>query len=203
VLVELVSTSTSPQKSIASILKWRSGIGAAVAKAFVQSKCTKLAITDLNEDTLAFTKSNISQLNHHIEVLAIPGDITEETFVKSFAARVVEKFGRIDYAVNCAGVNAPSLRTHETDLDLFEHVNRVNYRGVWLAGRAWITQMLTQDPLPEHNEQRGAIVHIASQLGLIARPNAGTSVFPPPSSSHVYLSKLDTQHRTAPPKPQS
>ena len=137
------------------------------------SNCTKLAITDLNQDTLDFTKDSLLKLNPSIEVLAIAGDISDEAFVKSLAEQIVAKFGRIDYAVNCAGVNAPSLRTHETELDLFEHINRVNYRGVWLAGRAWITQMLQQKPLEEHKEQRGAIVHIASQLGLIARPTAG------------------------------
>ena len=33
--------------------------------------------------------------------------------------------------------------------------------------------MLKQQPLAEQPKQRGAIVNIASQLGLVARPGAG------------------------------
>lgn len=39
--------------------------------------------------------------------------------------------------------------------------------------RAAISQMLQQDPLAEHPKQRGAIVNVASQLGIVARPGAG------------------------------
>jgi short-subunit dehydrogenase len=39
-----------------------------------------------------------------------------------------------------------------------------------------LTQMLKQEPLPTHDWRkgnRGAIVNIASQLGLVSRPSAG------------------------------
>ncbi|KIW05531.1 uncharacterized protein PV09_03411 [Verruconis gallopava] len=148
------------------------GIGSAVAKAFVDSNCNKIVISDLNEDSLAYTRKTLQAARPSAEILAVVGNIADEVFVKKLAEEAVKAFGRIDYAVNCAGVNAPSLRSHETSLELFDHINNVNYRGCWLSERAWISQMLTQDPLPEHVEQRGAIVNIASQLGLIARPNA-------------------------------
>jgi NAD(P)-dependent dehydrogenase (short-subunit alcohol dehydrogenase family) len=153
----------------------RPGIGSAVVKAFVTSGCTRIVITDLNETTLSQTRDALLSISPDIDVLAVAGDITEEDIVKSLTEKAVKHFGRIDYAVNCAGVNAPSLRSHETPLSLFDHVNNANYRGCWLSSRAWISQMLTQEPLAEHPKQRGAIVSIASQLGSIARPNASKS----------------------------
>jgi hypothetical protein len=36
--------------------------------------------------------------------------------------------------------------------------------------------MLKQEPMKEHPRQRGSIVNIASQLGIVARPGAGKFV---------------------------
>lgn len=89
---------------------------------------------------------------------------------------VVCKFGRLDYAVNCAGILGDSLRSTETDTVDFDRITNINYRGCWLSSRAELRQMLKQDPLPSHDPdrepQRGSIVNIASQLGIVARPAA-------------------------------
>ena len=48
-----------------------------------------------------------------------------------------------------------------------------------MCGRAQLKQMLEQDPLSTHDGRpgnRGAIVHIASQLGVVSRSNAGESI---------------------------
>jgi hypothetical protein len=37
--------------------------------------------------------------------------------------------------------------------------------------------MLKQEPMEEQPKQRGSIVNIASQLGIVARPGAGQSYF--------------------------
>ncbi|KAI1095254.1 NAD(P)-binding protein [Rostrohypoxylon terebratum] len=148
------------------------GIGAAVARAFVRSGCTRLAITDLNPRTLAQTKSAILSINPRAQVLARDGDITSESFVRSFAADLLTRFSRLDYSVHCAGILGASLRTHETSLDDYERVAGVNWKGVWLASRAALAQMLVQEPLDAHPGQRGALVNIASQLGIVARPTA-------------------------------
>lgn len=95
--------------------------------------------------------------------------------MSSFTDSAAEEFSRIDYAVNCAGILGQSLRSHETAVSDFDLINRVNYRGSWLVSRAALAHMLKQDALSEspHPRQRGAIVNIASQLGIIARPGAG------------------------------
>ncbi|TVY35708.1 3-oxoacyl-[acyl-carrier-protein] reductase [Lachnellula occidentalis] len=54
-------------------------------------------------------------------------------------------------------------------------VNNINYRGCWLSSRAELAQMVRQEPLPSHDGrpgERGSVVNIASQLGVVGRPNA-------------------------------
>lgn len=104
------------------------------------------------------------------------GNVADDHFAESFITDVVSEFGRVDYAVNCAGVLGESLRSTETSLAEFDRVNDINYRGCWLCSRAELAQMVKQDPLPSHDPdrppQRGAVVNIASQLGIVGRPTA-------------------------------
>lgn len=86
----------------------------------------------------------------------------------------VQSFGRLDYAVNCAGIIGDNKISTESSLEAFDKLNDVNYRGCWLCSRAELKAMLDQDPLPSHDPrrppQRGSIVNIASQLGIVGRP---------------------------------
>jgi NAD(P)-dependent dehydrogenase (short-subunit alcohol dehydrogenase family) len=104
------------------------------------------------------------------------GNIADDQFADQFVHEVVEEFGRVDYAVNCAGVIGKSMRSAETAIEEFDRVNNVNYRGCWLSSRAELRQMASQDGLPSHDpnrpSQRGAVVNVASQLGIVSRPGA-------------------------------
>ncbi|KAL2356297.1 oxidoreductase [Cryomyces antarcticus] len=152
------------------------GIGAAIARAFAEAGCRRIAITDINAKQLNDTKAAILAQSPNAKVLVRPGDIASEAFVDSFIAAVVMEFGRLDYAVNCAGIMGNNQSSTATSLDDFDRINNVNYRGCWLSSRAQLRAMLEQEPLPSHDSQRepqrGSIVNIASQLGLVGRPNA-------------------------------
>ncbi|PYH98671.1 oxidoreductase [Aspergillus ellipticus CBS 707.79] len=152
------------------------GIGAAVAKGFASTGCERIAITDLNPSSLDHTRAAILASHPQIRLVVKAGDISDETFVEAFINEVVGVFGRLDYAVNCAGILGEALRTTETSTAIFDHINNVNYRGSWLCSRAELRQMVKQDPLSSHDPnrapQRGAIVNVASQLGIVGRPSA-------------------------------
>lgn len=100
-------------------------------------------------------------------------------FAEWFIDKVVQSFGRVDYAVNCAGVLGLPQPSGTTTLAEFDRVNNINYRGCWLSSRAQLRQMVGQEALPSHDPsrpaQRGAIVNIASQLGIVGRPEARKS----------------------------
>lgn len=164
------------------------GIGAGVAKAFAAAGCRRIAITDITEDLLQQTKAAIEAAHAGVDVYAEAGDIADAGFVDAFMQHAAAALGgRIDYAVNCAGVMGDNRRSTDTTVADFDNTNGINYRGCWLSSRAELQQMLRQEPLPSHDDarpaQRGAIVNIASQLALVGRPCARPSPrFPPPVS---------------------
>lgn len=111
--------------------------------------------------------------NSQLEIFPIAGDISDEAFVSNLATTVKTEFGRIDYVVNCAGILGPALRTDDTPIAIFDQINNINYKGTWLVNRKMLSRMKTQEPLAEHPLQKGAIVNIASQLGIVGRSEAG------------------------------
>ncbi|KAI9045354.1 SDR family NAD(P)-dependent oxidoreductase [Aspergillus affinis] len=152
------------------------GIGAATARAFAQAGCSNIAITDVNLESLEQTRQSILTTYPNTQLMAQAGNVADEQFVESFMGHVVDTFGRIDYAVNCAGILGNAQRSTETTTETFDHINNVNYRGSFLCSRAELKHMLRQDPLPSHDPdrtpQRGSVVNVASQLGIVGRPSA-------------------------------
>ncbi|KAL7785694.1 oxidoreductase [Trichoderma afarasin] len=158
------------------------GIGAATVQAFATAGCTKIAITDINEAGLLETQESINRVHPGVRLFARAGDIADEAFVESFMDNVLQEFGRIDYGVNCAGILSSPLRSTELSLEEFDRINQVNYRGCWLSSRAQLKRMIKQDPIPmvqqnpykpasisNRPSERGAIVNVASQLGIVGR----------------------------------
>jgi len=86
--------------------------------------------------------------------------VRDESFVARAVEGTVKHFGRLDFAVNCAGLGdiAP---LEKTDQDVWDTVMAVNTRGVWLAMRHEIPAMLQSGG--------GAIVNISSIFGLEGR----------------------------------
>lgn len=156
------------------------GIGAAIARGFASAGCDRIAITDLNPTSLDETKQAILSSHPQAHLVVRAGNIADEQFVDSFIAEVAHTFGRLDYAVNCAGIFGDALRSTEMSTETFDQINNVNYRGCWLSSRAELRQMIKQEPLPSHDPsrspQRGAVVNIASQLGMVGRPKARESM---------------------------
>lgn len=161
---------------VALITGSASGIGQGIAIAFAKDGCKKIALWDRNTEGLNETQGLIKQIASDCEVLCLFVDLQEESQVQDVITRVVDKFGRVDYAVNTAGIEGNDLPSAETDTSHFDMVNRINYRGCWLSSKYEISQMLKQEPLPTHDGRpgnRGSIVNIASQLAFVSRPNAG------------------------------
>ncbi|KAF2815266.1 oxidoreductase [Mytilinidion resinicola] len=152
------------------------GIGAAVARAFLEAGCQRLVITDINRETLAKTQDSLEERYRRpgLTILAIDGDISSKAFAEELVEKAIEQFGRLDYCVNSAGIMGNNKSSTETSIDAFDKINGVNYRGCWLSSRAELKAMLKQEPLTSHDParpaQRGSIVNIASQLGIVGRP---------------------------------
>lgn len=88
------------------------------------------------------------------------GDVTEAASVDAAVAAAVAARGRLDYAVNAAGIEGAHGDLLDEPAGLFDRVIDINLRGVWLCMRAEIRQMLTQS-------DGGAIVNLSSAAGLV------------------------------------
>ncbi|KAK7519731.1 oxidoreductase [Phyllosticta citriasiana] len=154
-----------------------SGIGDATAHAFAGQQVARVSPSLTSTPKLSKApKSPSRKSTPSPRSSPWPATSARPQFVDDFIVQVVQKFGRLDYCVNCAGRPRTRKNTTTTSIDEFDRVNAVNYRGCWLTSRAQLKTMVGQDTLASHDglrpAQRGAIVNIASQLGIVGRPNA-------------------------------
>lgn len=92
-------------------------------------------------------------------------DVTSEREVEAAVAAALEAFGRLDCAVNCAGVTGAGGALHEIDLEGWSRTLDVNLTGVFLCMKHEIAAMVKQGS--------GSVVNIASGAGFIAVPGLG------------------------------
>jgi NAD(P)-dependent dehydrogenase (short-subunit alcohol dehydrogenase family) len=89
-------------------------------------------------------------------------DVSSSADNLALVKRVIERYGRLDFAHNNAGIGVHRL-LHETSEEDFDRVIAVNLRGTFLGLKHQITAMLRNDP-----PVRGAIVNTSSNAGLRA-----------------------------------
>ena len=96
--------------------------------------------------------------------LAVKTDVTDPAAVDAMLAAVVDAFGRLDVAVNSAGVSGTYGNTVDQEVDEWRRVIDVNLTSVFLCVRAELRQMQAQDPAG------GVIVNVASAAGEMGVP---------------------------------
>jgi NAD(P)-dependent dehydrogenase (short-subunit alcohol dehydrogenase family) len=64
-------------------------------------------------------------------------------------SETVNQFGRLDYAVNNAGIGGPPVLSAEHSLEDWRKTLDVNLSGVWMSSRAQIRVMLGQEEREE------------------------------------------------------
>jgi NAD(P)-dependent dehydrogenase (short-subunit alcohol dehydrogenase family) len=139
-----------------------SGIGRATAEALA-GMGARLVAADI--DAGAGEAAAAALRDGGAELEFVPCDVADQESVGAVVAAAVDRFGRLDAAANCAGVGGGHAATHEYPIELWDRIVAVNLRGTWLAMRAEIQAILA-------NGDGGAIVNVASTLGLRGAPNA-------------------------------
>jgi NAD(P)-dependent dehydrogenase (short-subunit alcohol dehydrogenase family) len=138
-----------------------SGIGRATAVAFAKAGA-KVAVAGRREQEGAEVVREIEQAGG--EALFVRTDVAREADVQALVARTVERFGRLDFAFNNAGIFADAGPVTESTDDIYERTMNVNVRGVLNGLKHQIPAILASGG--------GAIVNNASALGLSVIPNA-------------------------------
>jgi len=95
------------------------------------------------------------------EAVYVQADVADEEGAKRLVATALERFGRLDVAVNNAGTTrrVPFQDLEGADDELWQRVLAVNLMGPWYISRA---------ATPALRETKGSIVNVGSVSGLIA-----------------------------------
>ncbi len=152
------------KNKVAMITGAASGIGRAVAEQLAAQQC-QLCLVDQNADAL---EALAEILGKQVKVITFTGDLSQADFVENIVAQVEQQFGRLDYALNNAGVTSPAQPLHELTLETWNSVLGVNLNSVFYGLKAQIPLMLKSGG--------GSVVNTSSMLGLVATQNRAAYV---------------------------
>jgi NAD(P)-dependent dehydrogenase (short-subunit alcohol dehydrogenase family) len=166
-MTELDSTSSTRSTATAFSLAQHSalvigasrGIGEAIARALFASGAN---VTLASRDTNALERLANELDASGNRVLVVRTDMTDGASVQNAVAQTVSRFGRLDIAVNNAGIQNPRTPFIDTSDDDFDHLLGVNLRGVFIAMKYELRAMAAAG--------RGSIINVASSAGLIGLP---------------------------------
>jgi NAD(P)-dependent dehydrogenase (short-subunit alcohol dehydrogenase family) len=132
-----------------------SGIGRASAKALsLEGAC--VVVADVNEEGGRETVKAVRAIGGAGRF--IKADVSKAEEVERLVQETVGVYGRLDCALNNAGIEGPALLTGAYPEEEWDKVIRINQKGIWLCMKYEIEQMLAQGG--------GSIVNTSSGAGL-------------------------------------
>jgi NAD(P)-dependent dehydrogenase (short-subunit alcohol dehydrogenase family) len=118
---------------VALITGAASGIGLVISKRIYQEGAL-VAMLDINEENLRTAKEDIAQKGDLDRILTVRCDITDEDDVTHAVQTTVKQFGKLNIAINNAGVSV-SVPSDECTLEEWNWVMGVNCTGSFLVSR--------------------------------------------------------------------
>lgn len=141
-----------------------SGIGEATCKELA-AKGAKVVVVDLNREAAQRVAGEIGNAGGSGAAFqANTGSKEDNEKAVRFA---VDTYGKLNYAVNNAGIGGKPAPAGDFDLDEWDKVISINLNGVLYGMRYQIPAML------EAGAQQSAIVNMASIHGVVAAPFSG------------------------------
>jgi NAD(P)-dependent dehydrogenase (short-subunit alcohol dehydrogenase family) len=131
-----------------------SGIGRSVALAFAREGAA-VVVAGRSTEPLAQAVKQIEA--HGGRATAVPTDVTRSADVAALVRRTVEAYGRLDVAVNSAGVLTAFGPVADIDEEQWSTIVSVNLTGILLSMKHEIAQM--------RRDGGGVIVNVSSNLG--------------------------------------
>jgi len=142
--------------SVVLITGAAAGLGEGIARAFA-AQGAKLVLGDINAGPLAALATELGA-----DCVTMVGDVADPAYDKALVELALDRFGRLDAAVNNAGIlHEPAFLSDIPEADA-RRVVEVNLLGVLWAMQAQIPAM-----------ESGSIVNIASVAGLSGAPRLG------------------------------
>jgi NAD(P)-dependent dehydrogenase (short-subunit alcohol dehydrogenase family) len=139
---------------IAVVTGGASGIGAACAEVLAADGW-KVVVADINLEPAQAIAQRINGIAWQI-------DVASDASVAEAAASIEKQVGPVYGLVNSAGIIQKPLAPHELDMEAFDRVQQIDFRGTYLACREFARAMLSR--------QAGSIVNISSVAGSRSMP---------------------------------
>ncbi|MEM1486105.1 glucose 1-dehydrogenase [Oscillospiraceae bacterium PP1C4] len=126
------------------------GIGSELAKGLAEVGAN-MCLCDFNLDGLKKVEAEIQSEGNLATSFEI--NMLEKDSIQACVNAIVEKFGRIDVLINCAGINK-RIGQLDADEETFDRIIGVNLKGVFLLSQEVAKHMV--------KEKKGSIINVAS-----------------------------------------
>jgi NAD(P)-dependent dehydrogenase (short-subunit alcohol dehydrogenase family) len=140
---------------VALITGGSSGIGRATALAFSSEGARVVVASRRSEESLETVKLVTDAGG---EAFFVKADISVSADVQNMVAQTIERYGKLNYAFNNAGIGGSMTPTGDYSEETFDRVIAVNLKGVFLSMKYELPHILAT---------KGAIVNMSSVAGLV------------------------------------
>ncbi|WP_437752289.1 glucose 1-dehydrogenase [Sorangium sp. So ce1389] len=154
------------KNKVALVVGGSSGIGRAAALALAAAGA-KVVVAARREAECRAVASEAADLGG--EATSARVDVTSADDVQALVAATVERWGRLDCAVNSAGISEDFVPITDADDAVFDRMMGVNCKGTFLCMKHEIRQMLRQGG-------GGSVVNLSSVLGHTGAPTGSIYV---------------------------
>ncbi len=169
-----LSLPTWPEQT-AVITGGADGLGFALAQKLATRGVT-VAVLDVNPAKLSEAQNLLGE-----NAICLRVDVTNADEVHAAAQCIVERTGRIDVLVNCAGITGKTnIKSLEVELADFDRVFALNVKGSLLTFQAFVPHMLKRD--------YGRVLHMASIAG--KEGNAGMLAYSASKAAVIGMTKV-------------
>ena len=151
------------ENKVAIITGAGSGLGQATAIRLAEEG-VNIVVVDVNEKGGNETVERVKKLG--VDSFFIKTDVSKAEEVKNYVDKTVEKFGKIDYFFNNAGISGSGKYFLDTDVEEIEKIVQINLMGA-LYGVRYVAEVMLKNG-------SGSIVNTASSAGVIGQDSVVT-----------------------------
>lgn len=148
------------ENQVALVTASGAGIGRAIALGLA-AEGASVVVSDVNDEAGAETVSLIETAGGRAAYLH--ADVSKGAEVNALVPFAVDTFGRLDMAVNNAGVGAMPTPVQDVSLEVWDRAINITLSGTFFAMQSQVKHFVEQGS--------GSIVNIASLAGISATPD--------------------------------